>query len=56
MKKKVKGMKGFDAMMHEAIKRAKNEKYIRRGQRVVITAGLPLGTGGTTNMLRVVEV
>ena len=28
----------------------------KRGQRVVLTAGLPLHTAGTTNTLRVVEI
>ncbi len=42
----------FDA----AVEEAKKAGYIKDGDLVVITAGVPLGKSGTTNMIRVVEV
>lgn len=42
----------FDAAVEEARKAG----YIEAGDLVVITAGVPLGKSGTTNMIRVVEV
>lgn len=42
----------FDAAVEEAQKAG----YIKTGELVVITAGVPLGKSGTTNMIRVVEV
>jgi len=42
----------FDA----AVEEAKRAGYIKAGELVVITAGVPLGKSGTTNMIRVVEV
>ena len=42
----------FDA----AVEEAKKAGYIKPGELVVITAGVPLGKSGTTNMIRVVEV
>lgn len=42
----------FDA----AVEEAKKAGYVRAGELVVITAGVPLGKSGTTNMIRVIEV
>lgn len=42
----------FDA----AVEESKKAGYIKAGDLVVITAGVPLGKSGTTNMIRVVEV
>lgn len=39
-----------------AVAEAKDTGYIKKGDLVVITAGLPLGISGTTNMIRVIEV
>ena len=36
-----------------ALKAAKNSGYIKNGDKVVLTAGLPLGVAGNTNMVRV---
>jgi len=47
---------GFDTIVRRAIEIARGEKIVRKGDRVVVTAGLPLGVDRTTNMLRVVEV
>ena len=35
---------------------SKREKIIKKGEKMVITAGLPLKKLGTTNLIRVVEV
>lgn len=51
-----KDITGFDDIVRRAIGIAQKKGYVRKGQRVVITAGLPLGIDMTTNMLRVAEV
>ncbi len=43
-------------LFRNAIATAKKAGYIKKGDIVVVTAGLPLGMSGTTNMIRVVEV
>ena len=45
-----------DALFDHAIDRAKEEKLIHDGDLVVITAGVPLGIPGTTNILKVQTV
>ncbi|WP_374334089.1 pyruvate kinase alpha/beta domain-containing protein, partial [Aestuariivirga sp.] len=35
---------------------AQREGFADSGQRIIITAGLPLGTPGATNMLRIAYV
>lgn len=47
---------GFDAIINEAVKETLRKGIAKRGDRVIITAGLPLGMGGATNMLRVLEI
>ncbi len=42
-----------DALFEHAVERAKEEGLIRDGEIVVITAGVPLGISGTTNMIKV---
>lgn len=39
-----------------AVAEAKKAGYVKAGDTVVITAGVPLGVAGTTNMIHVVEV
>ena len=39
-----------------AVAEAKKAGYVKEGDVVVITAGVPLGTAGTTNMIHVMEV
>jgi pyruvate kinase len=46
----------LDDMVDRACRIAYREGFARPGQRVVITAGVPLGTPGATNMLRVAYV
>jgi pyruvate kinase len=46
-------VKSFSDMVHKAVRIAHREKIGQIGQRVVITAGVPFGTPGATNTLRV---
>ena len=39
-----------------AVEEAKRAGYVKAGDKVVITAGMPLGVAGKTNMIHVVEV
>lgn len=43
-------------LFDEAVYAAEKEGYIQKGDKVVLTAGVPLGVSGRTNMIRVVEV
>jgi len=43
-------------LFRNALAASKKAGYINKGDIVVVTAGLPLGMSGTTNMIRVVEV
>ena len=45
-----------EALFQEAINSCKKAGYIHAGERIVLIAGVPLGTSGNTNMIRVVEV
>ena len=42
----------FDA----AVDAAKKAGYVEKGDSIVLTAGVPLGVAGNTNMTRVIEV
>ncbi|MEW9675493.1 pyruvate kinase [Lentibacillus sp. L22] len=42
-----------DEMLDIAIDRALNSNLLQRGSRVIITAGVPVGESGTTNLLKV---
>ena len=46
----------LDDMVYRAVSIAYNEKFAEAGDRIVITAGVPLRTPGKTNMLRVARV
>lgn len=46
----------LDDMVDRACRIALSEGFARAGQRVIISAGVPLGTPGATNMLRVAFV
>lgn len=48
--------KSLDDMVDKACSVALSEGFARVGQRVIISAGVPLGTPGATNMLRVAFV
>lgn len=43
-------------LFEAAIAAAKDKGYLKAGDRVVLTAGLPLGVAGNTNMIKVVEI
>lgn len=45
-----------ETLFANAVEVAKKEGYVKTGDVVVITAGVPLGMAGTTNMIHVVEV
>lgn len=42
-----------DDLLHHAVQRGEEEGYLESGDLVVITAGVPLGISGTTNMMKV---
>ena len=46
----------LDAMIDTACRIAVEEKYARAGERVIITAGVPLRIPGSTNMLRIAHI
>jgi pyruvate kinase len=43
----------MEEMSEWACDYARREGFAAQGQRIVITAGLPFGTPGTTNLLRI---
>lgn len=45
-----------DELFADAVKETKKAGYVKSGDVVVITAGVPLGIAGKTNMIHVVEV
>jgi len=45
-----------DDMISRAGRIAFRDGFARAGQRVIVVAGVPLGTPGTTNMLRIAYV
>lgn len=45
-----------EELFEEAVRNARKAGYVKPGDTVVLTAGVPLGTPGRTNMIRVVEV
>ena len=42
-----------DDMVTRAVHIARQEDFVKPGERVIIIAGLPFGTPGATNMIRV---
>ena len=46
----------LDDMVVRAARIAFEEGFAMPGQRIIVTAGLPLGTPGATNMLRIAYV
>jgi pyruvate kinase len=49
-------VKNFGDMVQKAIRAAHREDIAQPGQRIVITAGVPFGTPGATNILRIAWV
>ncbi len=46
----------FSEMVEKACRIAREEKFAEAGQRLVVTAGVPFGTPGSTNVLRIAWV
>jgi pyruvate kinase len=51
-----KEVRGFAEMVNKAVHFALHEGFAQTIDRIVITAGVPFGCSGTTNILRVVEI
>ena len=51
-----KDARSFKDMVLKAGRLAKKEKFAKKGDRVVITAGVPFGQSGATNVLRIASV
>jgi pyruvate kinase len=49
-------IRNFNDMVQKAVRTAQAEEIAGPGQRVVITAGVPFGTPGSTNVLRIAWV
>jgi pyruvate kinase len=49
-------IRGFGDMVQRAVRTAHREGFADAGQRIVITAGVPFGTPGSTNVLRIAWV
>jgi len=49
-------VRSFSEMVLKACRSAQREGFAKVGDRIVITAGVPFGCSGTTNILRVAEV
>lgn len=45
-----------DELLDGAVKEAVRSGLLQKGDLIVITAGIPLGVGGSTNMLKVLEI
>jgi pyruvate kinase len=46
-------IRNFNDMAKKAVRTTHREEIAGSGQRVVITAGVPFGTPGSTNVLRI---
>ena len=46
----------LDDVVERAVRIAESEGFAKAGERIVVTAGVPLGTPGATNLLRVAFV
>jgi len=53
---KTKDVASFQAMVEKACRIARREEFAEYGQRIVVTAGVPFGTPGATNVLRIAWV
>ena len=49
-------VRNFQEVVDQAIAVAKREDFAAKGDKVVLTAGVPLGTPGATNVLRIAWV
>jgi len=46
----------LDDVVEKAARIAAQEGYAKKGERIIITAGVPLGTAGATNMVRIAYI
>ena len=46
----------FDALVEAAVNGAREQSFVTSGDRIIISAGLPLNVPGNTNMIRVMTV
>jgi pyruvate kinase len=46
----------FSAVVKRAVETAKSHEFAKSGDKIVITAGVPMGTPGSTNVLRIERV
>jgi pyruvate kinase len=46
----------LEHMIETACQFASSEGFAEEGQRIIITVGVPLGSPGSTNMLRIAQV
>ena len=46
----------LDELFKEAVKTVEKASYVAEGDVIVLTAGVPIGTSGTTNLLRVWQI
>jgi len=46
----------FQEMVAKAVSMARHEEFAKPGDRLVVTAGVPFGTPGATNILRIAWV
>ena len=52
----VSDVNSFAETVQKAIEKVKEKGYAKKGDRIVLTAGVPFGVSGTTNVLRIAEV
>jgi pyruvate kinase len=50
------GVPGYDAMLHLVRDLILKREFARRGDRIVMTAGVPWEVSGSTNLIKVEEV
>jgi pyruvate kinase len=53
---KTKDVSSFSEMLQKAVRIAKREEFATPGDRLVVTAGVPFGIPGATNVLRIAQV
>ena len=46
----------IDLMISEAIEEAKKENYLSSGDKVIVTAGVPVGLSGSTNLIKIENI
>ena len=52
----VPGVRDVNQMVEQACEVARRERFAESGQTVVAIAGMPFGTPGTTNLMRIATV